>query len=61
VSTGELARALGLSISSIKRYISQGKITPELRSGGGHYRWRVEDVRRQLRELAEQRRRDESD
>ena len=51
LTTSQLARALGLSISSIKRYIAAGQIKPELTTPGGHYRWSVESVRQQLREL----------
>jgi DNA-binding transcriptional MerR regulator len=51
LTTSQLARALGLSVSSIKRYIAAGQIEPELTTPGGHYRWSVESVRRQLREL----------
>ena len=56
LTTSQLARALGLSLSSIKRYISAGQIKPDLTTPGGHYRWNVESVRRQLRELQQQRR-----
>ena len=56
LTTSQLARALGLSLSSIKRYISAGQIKPDLITPGGHYRWNVESVRRQLRELQQQRR-----
>lgn len=56
LTTSQLARALGLSLSSIKRYISAAQIKPDLTTPGGHYRWNVESVRRQLRELQQQRR-----
>ena len=55
LTTSQLARALGLSLSSIKRYISAGQIKPDLTTPGGHYRWNVESVRRQLRELQHRR------
>jgi predicted site-specific integrase-resolvase len=55
LTTSQLARALGLSLSSIKRYISAGQIKPDLTTPGGHYRWNVESVRRQLRELQQRR------
>jgi DNA-binding transcriptional MerR regulator len=59
VSTAELARRLALSISSIKRYVAAGQITPEITTPGGHYRWNVESVRRQLRDLAQRRQREQ--
>jgi DNA-binding transcriptional MerR regulator len=55
LTTSQLARALGLSLSSIKRYISAGQIKPDLTTPGGHYRWSVESVRQQLRELQQRR------
>jgi excisionase family DNA binding protein len=56
LTTSELAKALGLSLRSIQRYIAAGHITPELTTPGGHHRWNLDDVRNQLRE---QRRRSE--
>ena len=58
VTTSELARALRLSLRSIKRYIAAGQIKPELTTPGGHYRWSVESVRQQLRELQQRTRND---
>jgi SLT domain-containing protein len=51
LTTSELARALGLSLRSVQRYIRAGYITPELTTPGGHHRWRLDDVREQLRQL----------
>jgi DNA-binding transcriptional MerR regulator len=51
VSTTELARALGLSPRSIQRYVTDGLITPDFTTPGGHYRWNVDRVREQLRAL----------
>lgn len=51
VTTSELARALGLSLRSVQRYIAARQITPELTTPGGHHRWIVDDVREQLRRL----------
>jgi hypothetical protein len=45
LTTPQLARALGLSISSVRRYAAAGQIKPELTTPGGHYRWSVESVR----------------
>jgi hypothetical protein len=60
LTTSELARALGLSLRSVQRYVAARQITPELTTPGGHHRWDVDNVRKQLRELAEQRQRDQS-
>lgn len=51
VTTSELARALGLSLRSVQRYIATGHITPELTTPGGHHRWDVDKVREQFRKL----------
>ena len=60
MTTLQLARALGVSLSSIKRYVAAGQITPDLTTPGGHRRWKVENVRRQLREV-QQRMKDNPD
>ena len=51
VTTGELARALGLHTRTLQRYRAEGLITPEIESKGGHARWDVEKVKEQLRAL----------
>jgi DNA-binding transcriptional MerR regulator len=51
VTTRELARQIGLSERTIQRYRAEGLITPEIESKGGHARWDVESVKRQLREM----------
>ena len=58
VTSGELARALGLSQTTIQRYYKAGLITPALVSAGGHTRWVEDDVREELRKLAEKQRRE---
>jgi hypothetical protein len=52
LTTPQLAAALGLHLRSVQRYRAKGQITPELTTPGGHHRWDVDNVRRQLRELA---------
>lgn len=45
VSTGEVARRLGRSISGVKRLVSEGKIPPGLViTGSGRRVWRLEDL-----------------
>lgn len=51
LTTPELARELGLSTRSIRRYLHDGKISPEITSPGGHHRWDADNVRAQLRAL----------
>jgi DNA-binding transcriptional MerR regulator len=50
ISTGELARELGVARGTILVRIGSGVITPEYTTPGGHHRWVLEDVRRQLRD-----------
>jgi DNA-binding transcriptional MerR regulator len=66
LTTGELARKLELSKSTIQRYHREGALTPETYTPGGFPRWVEEDVREQMRELAraardKRRRRDDSE
>lgn len=61
VSTPELAKALGLSLRSVQRYVAAGKIVPDLTTPGGpggrgQHRWNVERVREQLRGVAREQR-----
>jgi DNA-binding transcriptional MerR regulator len=52
LTTGELARKLELSKSTIQRYHREGALTPESYTPGGFHRWLEADVREQMRELA---------
>jgi DNA-binding transcriptional MerR regulator len=63
VSTGVAARALGVNRGTIARWVQSGLVTPALVTAGGQYRWDLDDLKRQLRERAEELRRaaDEDD
>jgi DNA-binding transcriptional MerR regulator len=56
VTTGQLAEELGVSRGAINKWHREGLITPVLTTPGGHHRWAIDEVRRQL---AEQRKRDD--
>lgn len=56
LTSGELAKELGLSHQAITNYARTGQLEPALTTPGGHYRWDLEDVRRQLREINRKRR-----
>lgn len=49
VSTGVAARALGVDRSTLLRWAKRGLLRPDLKTPGGHYRWDVERIRRELR------------
>ncbi|GAA4837612.1 MerR family DNA-binding transcriptional regulator [Saccharopolyspora rosea] len=51
VTSGELARELGISPRTVARYVRDGLLKPTETTLGGHYRWDVEQVREQIREL----------
>lgn len=51
VTTGEAARALGVGLSTLQRWAHEGLVIPAFRTPGGHFRWDVDDLRRQLRAM----------
>jgi DNA-binding transcriptional MerR regulator len=53
LSTGEAARALGISRRTLAHYARTGQLEPTLVLPSGYYKWDLEDIRRQLRELRE--------
>lgn len=56
ITTGEVARRLGVTTSAIGGWVQRGQLTPAIITPGGRYRWRWSQVEHQLRE---QRQRDE--
>jgi hypothetical protein len=50
LNTNELAQQLGVAASTVRYYRSSGRISPARQTPGGHARWALEDVRRQLGE-----------
>lgn len=53
MTSGELAKILGVDRSTLARWVRDGVITPSETTVGGHRRWRLRDVREQLRVLRE--------
>lgn len=51
VSTGELAEELGISPRTVARYVRSGLLRPTETTLGGHYRWDLDDVREQIKQL----------
>jgi len=50
VGSGEAAEVAGVSVNTLLRWVREGRITPADRTLGGHYRWDLDDLRRQLTE-----------
>ena len=53
VPTGTAAAAIGVDPVTLQRWANAGKVTPALRTPGGHFRWDLDDLRRQLRATGE--------
>ena len=51
VSSAEIAREFGVSRRTISRYVKDGHLVPTVVLPSGIYRWDIDDVRRQLRQL----------
>ena len=49
VASSELARALGVSRSTVSRWVREGRIEPAEVTAGGQARFRIDNVREQLR------------
>ncbi|GAA1303807.1 helix-turn-helix domain-containing protein [Pseudonocardia xinjiangensis] len=49
LTTGELAKLLGVSPGAILKWTRSGLIIPTWSTPGGHHRWRLGDVQEQLR------------
>lgn len=52
LASGDVARELGISRRSITRYVERGWLVPTFTTPGNRYLWDLEDVKRQLSELA---------
>lgn len=51
VATGVAAKALGIDRATLHRWWQQGLVTPTYVTAGGHARWDLDDLRRQLHDL----------
>lgn len=61
MTSGELARELGLNVQTIHRYRARGWITPSVVTPTGHARWDAASVRDEMAELNRRRLADEPD
>ena len=58
--TADAARALSVNPSTLQRWAQQGLVTPKMRTAGGQARWDLDDLREQVRQLAENRGQDDA-
>ncbi|AIJ20883.1 helix-turn-helix domain-containing protein [Amycolatopsis methanolica] len=50
VPTADAAKAIGVDRRTLQRWVAEGRVNPTLTTVGGHHRWDVEDLKRQLKE-----------
>jgi excisionase family DNA binding protein len=50
LTTGEAADALGVARPTLRRWVKEYGFKPVMVTAGGHYRWDLDDLRRQLEE-----------
>lgn len=53
LTTAEAAKLMSVSRRTLARYAERGDLVPTMTLPSGHYRWSLDDIRRQLRELRE--------
>nr|WP_042198628.1 MerR family transcriptional regulator [Kibdelosporangium sp. MJ126-NF4] len=51
ISTGEAAKQLGIGRTTLHSWWVNGLVEPEYVTPGGHARWDLQDLRRQIKEL----------
>lgn len=61
LTTGELAKELGVSRGAVLRWATEKIITPRFITAGGHYRWDADAVRTELQTWREQRQREQDE
>lgn len=52
VTTPQAARALGVGVRSLQRWVRAGLVEPDFRTPGGHARWDVDRLRGELLRIA---------
>jgi DNA-binding transcriptional MerR regulator len=50
LTTGVAAAEVGVVPNTLLAWMAKGIVTPAMRTAGGHYRWVLADLRRQLAE-----------
>jgi hypothetical protein len=52
ISSGVAARELGVTGTTLRRWMDSGRIRPASRTMGGHARWNLAELRQQIEQLA---------
>ena len=55
ISTGDAATALGVTRQTLINWLEDGDVTAAGRTGGGHYRWHLDELRVQVAAMIERR------
>ncbi|MGI8312589.1 helix-turn-helix transcriptional regulator [Saccharopolyspora hattusasensis] len=50
LTTGQVAKRLGITPSTLARYVREGLLQPSLTLPTGHHRWLWDDVARQMQQ-----------
>lgn len=53
LTNGEAAEKIGIAASTLRAAAKSGRLKPAMVTPGGHYRWDLDDLRRQLERLRE--------
>lgn len=53
LSTSEASRALGINRATLARWVTRYGLRPAEETIGGHYRWDLDDLRRQVQAIRE--------
>jgi len=53
MTTGEVARALGVATTTVQRWVKRYGLRPAQTTPGGHMRWDFDDLKVQLRNLSD--------
>jgi DNA-binding transcriptional MerR regulator len=52
LTTAQVAKLIGISPRTLVRYAERGYVTPAFVLPSGHRRWKIDELRRQIRDLA---------
>jgi excisionase family DNA binding protein len=55
LTTKEAADVMGISVRTLQRYVTEGRIRPSYRLPGGRMRWDLEELKAQFREMDDDR------